>query len=195
MKKITIIIFSLLIVGVVVLNVPQKEKALSNNVEKQITQETTTKNTVEANVVKNNKIKTEMELPPVSGNFKTYMDYRAITDTSSPQYNLQLKAYTGEMGIRKIGDRYMVALGTYYAKVGDEFDITLSTGKIIHAIVGDIKSNVHTDKTNRFIVHNGNIVEFIVCTSSMPSLNKKLGTMGTGFLEGDIIKIEKVVKN
>ena len=47
-----------------------------------------------------------------AGAFKCYEDYRALTDTTSLQYQLQQEAYTDEAGHRKVGHRYCIAVGT-----------------------------------------------------------------------------------
>lgn len=136
-----------------------------------------------------------MELPEVSGEFKTYMDYRTITDTSSRQYSLQTKAITNDDGIRELDGRLMVAMGTYYTKkVGKKFDITLSTGEVIPVIVGDIKSDLHTDPTNRYIEHNGNIVEFIVNEDVLDRKVRITGSLNHGKLKGKITQIQEVLE-
>ena len=43
-----------------------------------------------------------LPIPDVNTDFKTYMDYRAITNTDSVQYALQQEAYTDSQGIRRI---------------------------------------------------------------------------------------------
>ena len=136
------------------------------------------------------------ELPTeATGEFKTYMDYRTITDKSSKQWLLQQVAYTDENGFRKINGKYLVAVGTYFAQeVGKELRITLEDQTIIEVIVGDIKDDLHTDDTNRFIPINGNIVEFIVDTKQMSELALKLGSVSVLGLEGKIIKIEEEIK-
>lgn len=104
--------------------------------------------------------------PPknVNTSFKTYMCYRAITCVNSNQYILQQKAHTDKDGIRRVGKDVCIALGTRYSStVGERFLIELDTGQRFTAIVGDIKSNAHTDKkTHSYIESNGNVVEFIV---------------------------------
>jgi hypothetical protein len=106
---------------------------------------------------------------------KTYMSYKAITDKSSRQYKLQQDAYTDEEGFRKINNRYLVAIGTAFnAEVGQEFDAELENGTIIECIVGDIKSDKDTDKTNVF-TSQGCCLEFIVDTKTLNSDVKKMG--------------------
>lgn len=104
--------------------------------------------------------------PPknVNTSFKSYMSYRAITCINSNQYILQQKAHTDKNGIRRVGNDVCIALGTRYSStVGERFLIELDTGQRFTAIVGDIKSDAHTDKkTHSYIEQNGNVVEFIV---------------------------------
>lgn len=109
-------------------------------------------------------VHTELDLPEeADGKFKTYMDYRKITDKNSKQWKLQEQAWTEGRGFRKIGEHFLVAVGTFYAdEVGKELLIEFEDGQRIKAIVGDIKQDRHTDPTNRYVPINGNIVEFIV---------------------------------
>ena len=139
------------------------------------------------------------ELPNLDTSFKTYMDYRCITDTDSMQYKLQQNAWTDEDGLRHLGEAYMVAMGTYYAnECGKTFEITFDTGEKILVVVGDIKTDCHTDKTNRYSPvydNNGNfisanVLEFIVDTKAMSSHTKRLGTVEyCGNLQGNIVSI------
>lgn len=106
---------------------------------------------------------------------KTYMSFRTITDSTSKQYILQQKAYTDEFGFRKIGNRYLVAIGTAFnASVGQYFDAELENGTIIECIVGDIKADKDTDKSNVFTTQ-GCCLEFIVNTKILEPLVKKMG--------------------
>ena len=129
------------------------------------------------------------------GSFKTYMDYKKITDKSSKQWHLQQLAYTDSEGFRKFNGSYLVAVGTYYAdEVGKEFRVTLDSGIVFHAMVGDIKQDIHTDANNQYVTMNGNIMEFIVDVDKLDELTKKLGDVSNSGLEGSIIKIEEVVR-
>ena len=130
--------------------------------------------------------------------FKTYMDYRAITDMNSKQWKLQQEAYTDEYGMRKVGDYYCVALGSAFSKkIGTKFIITLENGEQIKAILADQKSDLHTDKSNKYMELSGNrinIVEFIVDMSKLESSSKIMGDVSHishGNFDGKIISIEK----
>lgn len=106
---------------------------------------------------------------------KSFMGYKTITDKKSKQYALQQRAYTDEFGFRKIGNRYLVAIGTAFnASVGTYFDAELENGTIIECIVGDIKSDKDTDKSNVF-TKQGCCLEFIVNTKILEPLVKKMG--------------------
>lgn len=114
---------------------------------------------------------------------KSYMDYRRITNRNSRQYILQQRlAYTGNFGIRMVGDRYCVAVGSYYTTtVGQWIDIELENGTIIRGILADCKADKHTDSTNR-VNPNGSVVEFVVDTKALNNTTKITGDMS--YVEG-----------
>lgn len=133
-------------------------------------------------------------VPDIDSDFKSYMDYRAITNTHSEQYQLQKVSSTDENGLRVHNGYYLIALGTYYSSnVGDKFKITLDTGEELLCEVGDIKADSSTDETNRYVECNGNIVEFIVDTKKLPKEVRLMGTVSVidGF-EGSVESIEKL---
>lgn len=143
-----------------------------------------------------------LDIPTCNTEFKTYMDYRCITDKTSAQYELQQFAWTDEDGFRRIGNDYIVAMGTYYAEnVGDRFKITLDTDNEITVIIGDIKQDVHTDYFNQYtpiydengIFFSGNVLEFIVDTDVLPKVPRRLGTVSYfNYLKGNIKSIERI---
>ena len=140
---------------------------------------------------------TEFLLPNLDTSFKSYMDYRTITCTSSDQYALQQQAYTDELGLRKIGGFYCVALGTYFSsQCGDKFKIYTDNGNKFYVIVADIKDDRHTDESNMYVPlsnGNANVVEFVVDTSAMSSRVAMLGDIsGYEQFSGNIIKIERI---
>lgn len=135
----------------------------------------------------------DMALPKeTDGRTKTYMDYKAVTDTSSVQYALlnNKKAETKD-GFRMYDGYYCVALGSYYGTaIGTKFYITLSNGRTLRCILGDQKSDRHTDKNHMFAVNNKDIVEFIVDDIQLPG-----GDVSAvdGF-EGSIVSIKRILK-
>ena len=150
--------------------------------------------------IKSKNITTEYSIPEYDTSFKTYMDYRKITDKTSAQYMLQMEAYTDDMGLRKYEDHYIVAMGTYYSdNVGDTFKITLDNDTSFNVIIGDIKADCHTDSQNMYSPvydNNGNlisanVIEFIVDTNKIDRSVKKLGTVSAyDDFKGNIVKIE-----
>lgn len=135
----------------------------------------------------------ERELPNVDGAFKTYMDYRTITNQTSTQWYLQQGAWTNTNGVRMYGDRCLVAMGTYYTEqCGDKFNITLDNGQVIMVIVGDIKQPQHTDDSNMYVEENGNIIEFIVDVNLLNGMTLSMGDMSFSGYKGSIVSIVKV---
>lgn len=141
-----------------------------------------------------------LEVPDGDTRFKSYMDYRTLTNHRSDQWHLQEKAETDENGLRVYDGCYMVALGSYYSTtIGDKFRITLDTGVSFDAVLGDMKADCHTDYCNQYFpMNNGqkNVVEFIV---DVHELNDKARVMGdisyiNGF-KGNVTKIERIYDN
>lgn len=118
---------------------------------------------------------------PGNNSFKSFMPYTAITTVSSKQYQLQHSvAYTGSYGIRMIGGRYCVAIGSYYHNpIGGIFDIVMQNGTIIPCISADQKADQHTDWTNRQTIHDGSIVEFLIDNYALVSSIRRSGTVGS----------------
>ena len=110
-------------------------------------------------------------------NFKSYMDYRTITDETSAQYTLQQDASTGLHGIRYYAGLPMVAIGTGWgASVGDYIIILFENKNPMGCIVGDLKQDVHTDSTHRRCLVNGSVVEFIVDVDYISKTTKLTGS-------------------
>lgn len=137
----------------------------------------------------------EFEIPGGDTAFKSYMSYRAITNTRSAQYQLQQKCWTDDEGLRRLNDDYVIALGTYYAEyIGERFKITLDTGESFTAVIGDFKADRHTDSKHQYYDSgNGrkNIVEFVVDTHELNRKARRMGDISyiSGF-EGNIKSIE-----
>ena len=128
-------------------------------------------------------------------NMKSYMDYRAIKDKTSDQYKLQHSKdiYTDNEGFRRIGDNFIVAIGTYFGcNVGQEVMVKLSSGTTFKAIVGDIKANQHTDNINIQHSVDGSVVEFLVDSSKLDETIRKMGDCSyssANDFKGDVVGI------
>lgn len=133
----------------------------------------------------------------VDFSFHSYMDYRKITHTNSKQYELQQKCWTDELGLRRCGTDYVVALGTYFSdNVGDRFKIYLDNGNSFYATVGDIKADSVTDELNAYVPMDnsiGNMVEFIIDDKAANTNMLMLGTVSYhDFFNGSVINIERI---
>jgi hypothetical protein len=137
-----------------------------------------------------------MSVPDGDTSFKSYMDYKCITDRNSPQYKLQGECWTDKNGLRRFGDDYVIAVGSYYAEsVGERLEITLDSGDKFTAVVGDFKADSHTDSTHRYYpMSNGdkNVIEFIVDTGSLDKKAKRMGDIS--YVDGFEGNIESVTK-
>ena len=144
----------------------------------------------------------EMQIPNCDTSFKAYMDYRCITNKASDQYKLQLSAWTDNMGLRRVDDYYLVAMGTYYSdNIGDKFRITLEGDKTFDVMIGDIKADIHTDKNNMYSpVYNSdgsfksaNVIEFIIDKKTISKKVKLWGDVSAyDEFAGNIVKIERI---
>lgn len=129
----------------------------------------------------------------------TYMDYRAITNTASKQYKLQQDPYVcvDEKGFLMYRSNwYVVAMGSYWGDIGDKFIVHLNNGELIPVIIGDIKSDRHTDKLNYAHASDGHVLEFLIDSTSAPMRKVKItkhGLINKVFKEWDS-KIIAVLK-
>lgn len=133
----------------------------------------------------------------ISFNFHSYMDYRKITHTNSKQYELQQECWTDELGLRRHGSDYVIALGTYFSDtVGDRFKVYLDNGNSFYATVGDIKADSTTDEMNAYVpIDNatGNMVEFIIDDKAANTNMLMTGTVSYyDFFDGAVVGIERI---
>ena len=120
-----------------------------------------------------------------SNDFKSYMSYKAITKSDSPQYMLQELCSTDMDGFRKCADRYVIAVGHGVGgQVGDCVDLILANGEVIYCVIGDYKQNKHTDKAN-LTGKNGCCSEFIVDVNRLREDIKKGGNIECGYAGWD----------
>lgn len=114
---------------------------------------------------------TEYSLPdnPDYHGFKSYEPYDLIT-AESIQLDLQREAVTDVNGFRLIDNRYLIAVGTFCnASCGTYIDLILENGILIPCIVGDIKSDAHTDETHTYTINTMCASEFIIDENISPA--------------------------
>ena len=127
------------------------------------------------------------------GEFKCYEDYRAITATGSPQYQLQQEAWTDDNGLRRYESYYCVALGSAYgSEIGTKYLITLSSGTELMVILADQKADRDTVQGHTRD-RSGAVIEFVVDTPALPWEVKQSGSVSSipGF-EGEVKEIRRL---
>lgn len=145
------------------------------------------------------------EISECRSNTKTYMAYTAVTSRNSRQYKLlnSPECYTNEYGLRMIGERYCIALGTGYCReIGTKVDLVLEDGSIVKCILGDVKSDAHTDEATHtyhvggyedgvLYAGDGSVAEFIVDNAVYNSArgNNSGSVSWIDGLDGKIIKV------
>ena len=128
------------------------------------------------------------------GSMKSYMSYKAITNTRSKQYQLQQLAVTDPTtGIRTIDGDYCIAIGSGWGcAVGDRILVTLQDGKTFNAIVADAKADAHTNSDNKTTTHDNSVVEFVVDIPALPTSVRTSGNVGTlDQFSGGVVSITK----
>lgn len=155
-------------------------------------------NYIEETVVKE-QVYESLEIPQGRTDNFMYMDYRALTNTASAQYELQQYAWTDSQGFRRYGNYYMVAMGTHYGYVGETFRITTDRNNCYDVILGDCKGTdaVSYDGNHSWYHVAGdyrlNVVEFIVQTECLPSEVTVMGDCGVlENIGGNVVKIERL---
>ena len=141
--------------------VPQFEIKIQ---EVNIKEETTDDEVVEQIITE--VLPTTEELPLCNAehsSFKSYMDYRCVTDRTSPQYQLIYSddIVVGDDGLLYYGEYVGIATGSRFGNVGDKFIITLDSGNEFKAIKLDEKSDAHTINGCHH-ANDGSIIEFVV---------------------------------
>ena len=134
-------------------------------------------------------------IPNRDTSMKTYMSYKAITAKNTVQWQLQQRddVYTDSEGFRRIGDDFMVAVGSYYGQVGDKLHITLDNGEFT-AVIADQKKNIHTDSENKYHISDGSVLEFLIGDGLLPII-KKMGDCSYSSennFRGNVISIENL---
>lgn len=149
---------------------------------------------------------TAMSVPNINSSFKTWMGYQVWEKYSpnSAQYKFFKKwGWIDSQGFvrcsaeRDLGiedDYYMVALGSYYGtSLGTKYRITLDTGNVFYAILGEFKANIHTNATHQYSPKNNDVVEFVI---DEITLNRTVMSAGSANvympLNGKVAKIERI---
>ena len=135
--------------------------------------------------------------------FKTWMDYRAVTNKRSAQYKCIRKwGWCDEEGFMRANAEtslgvethyYMIALGSYYGTtIGTKYRITTDTGNVFYGMLCDVKADRHTNSTNQY-ARNKDVVEFLVDSRKLNKNVKRMGSANTYMpLNGRIAKIERM---
>ena len=106
----------------------------------------------------------QIRIPAGLGDTYTYMGWSIIHNWPTRQYYLRERSgeHYDRHGFAVVDGRYVIACTTTFGKVGDHIDFVLDNGKVIHAIMGDEKSQAD-DGCNRWGHDNGHsVVEFVV---------------------------------
>ena len=134
---------------------------------------------------------------PSSNTFKSYEDVDCITDsTKLAQGRLKKKYHLDKSGVYMVGDRYCIAVGSYYTKkIGVKIDLVLSSlnGRkhTLKCITADSKADKDTIYNHR-IHKDGSVAEFVVNTNSLSKKTRLMGDVsyaGKQF-KGSIVKIK-----
>lgn len=131
-----------------------------------------------------NSIRKEASLPSIPTNIKSFTDYRVYNIEGTPHYRLQNQCCTDQLGLRRFGEDYCVAVGSYYSTdIGDRFEVTLDNGFVFTVIVSDTKADYDTDEQHMYtpcVNYNGeksgNLLEFIV---DIESISKEMYAYGS----------------
>lgn len=140
----------------------------------------------------------DVSLPDLPSDRKLCTDYRKYNIKGTPHYRMQQLAWTDEQGCRRYIDYYIVGLGSAYSnKIGETFEVELSTGSKFKIITGDMKADCDTDESNRYTPcknyndeNCANILEFIIDKEVMNAKAYQWG--GVDYYEnfkGDIVRM------
>lgn len=135
-----------------------------------------------------------------SSKSKTYMSYKAITNTGSTQYKfIKSNMTVNEKGLLVDKDGYIgIALGSYFGEIGRRYIITLDTGVILKVVKVEAKADNHT-VNGCYQKWDKSVIEFVVDTKKA---GEYYGVGSNGYIangnfnnipefKGKIIKIEE----
>lgn len=133
--------------------------------------------------------------------WKSWMDYRTITDKTSRQYRIvnSVNCYIDENGLLVYNDGdidyYCVAMGSYYGDVGDKFSIQVEDGIWYNVLMAELKADQHTDVSNRYTVGEkvNCMLEFLVDSDVLDDKAKISGNINDiEEVSGKIVNIIKM---
>lgn len=135
---------------------------------------------------------------------KTYMDYRAITDKASPQYQFihSDEITICEDGFLRDSEGYVgVAMGGYFGEVGSRYICRLDNGAEIKVVKVEVKAEQDTVQ-DFYGKDNYDIIEFVIDTKAQWMQDNKWenGYIFSGnfnnyeAFNGKIVEIDKIIK-
>ena len=140
-------------------------------------------------------------LPDIDTSTKLFTDYSWYNVSGTPQKALQQLCYTDNMGLRRYGSDYIVAMGSFYSTdIGDRFLVELETGAVFTVVLGDGKADIDTDVANMYspcINYDGeivgNLLEFIVDDDMLPRKVYSYGSLDYyDIFKGSVVRIEYI---
>lgn len=122
---------------------------------------------------------------------KPYMDFRAVTDTSSTQYALIQQAVIEPDGRLTIDGYTLVAMGHNWGYVGEKM-IAIIGGREVPIIKADEKQNIHTLNGEGWYGMNGHVLECIVDTNTLEEMALVMGDCDyLSYMNGPVTEIIK----
>lgn len=123
---------------------------------------------------------------------KPWMDYRAVTDTASLQYELISQASHEDNGLLTIDGYYLAALGSAWGEVGSRYEMRIGD-KTVRLIKADEKQDAHTLNGEGLVGLNGHLAEMIVDTARLDNMALLMGDCNyLAELTGEITEIIQI---
>lgn len=127
----------------------------------------------EVEFIEEGEIEPELELewilPCHSSSIKSYMDYNAITLTTSKQYKYIREHMSIDNGLLYDSEGYIgVALGSWWGDIGSKWIIELDTGVILSVVKIDEKADKHTINGCQHRT-DGSVIEMVVDSPTIPN--------------------------
>lgn len=123
---------------------------------------------------------------------KPWMDYRAVTDTASLQYELISQASHEDNGLLTTDGYYLAALGSAWGEVGSRYEMRIGD-KTVRLIKADEKQDAHTLNGEGLVGLNGHLAEMIVDTARLDNMALLMGDCNyLAELTGEITEIIQI---